>query len=731
MKLKNTAICRNYAVEGGFSSTNHADFTDGNVFIRAIRGREPDIPVRGPSIGCGIASLWPYLAITLHVGVLAGLLITSQTAQAQYTYTTNADGDSITITGYTGYGGAVTIPTNINNLPVTSIGDEAFAGTSVTSVAMPGSVTNIGEDAFDYCFYMTSVTIGDNVASIGDGAFYDCTSLTSVTVPKSVTSIGDQTFEGCTSVTSITVDASNPAYSSLGGVLFDKAQATLLQFPGGLGGSYTVPSSVTSIGDGAFVACSSLTGVTIPDSVTSISGYAFDSCTSLANVTIGTNVTSIGDYAFYDCTRLASVTIPNSVTSIGDQAFALCFSLTSVTIGINVASIGDYAFNSCFSLTNATIPNSVTSIGDYAFLGSGLTSVTIGINVASIGDYAFNSCFSLTSVTIPNSVTNIGVDSFGSSVSLTAITVAAQNPAYSSVNGVLFDKSQATLLQFPGGLGGSYTIPSSVTSIGGYAFDTCTSLTGVTIPNSVTSIGEYAFYESASLLSVTMPDSVTNIGGYAFYDCLDLVFAVIPNSVTSIGNGAFSACQSLTNVTIGTNVNSLGIAMFASCTSLASVTIPNSVTSIGEFAFGQCFSLTSVTIPNSVTNVGPFAFLDCTALTSAYFLGNAPPDVGTAFMGDTATVYHLAGTTGWGSTFGSRPTVLWNPQAIAAGVSAGQFRFNITGPTNATVVVEACINLSDPVWVPVSTNTLTGGSSSFSDPQWTSYTARFYGFGIP
>jgi hypothetical protein len=140
----------------------------------------------------------------------------------------------------------------------------------------------------------------------------------------------------------------------------------------------------------------------------------------------------------------------------------------------------------------------------------------------------------------------------------------------------------------------------------------------------------------------------------------------------------------------------------------------------------------SYTIPNSVTSIGNYAFYDCTSLRSAYFLGNAPPNNGTAFLGDPATVYYLAGTTGWGSTFGSRPAVLWNPQAKTFSFTGGQFGFNLTGPANAVIVVEACTNLSHPVWLPVSTNALSGlGTSAFSDPQSGGYPMRYYRFRSP
>jgi hypothetical protein len=213
----------------------------------------------------------------------------------------------------------------------------------------------------------------------------------------------------------------------------------------------------------------------------------------------------------------------------------------------------------------------------------------------------------------------------------------------------------------------------------------------------------------------------------------------IPDSVISIGEEAFDDCTGLTNVMIGNSVTSIGEAAFG-LTSLTSVTIPGSVTSIGYGAFSGCSSLANATIDNGVTSIGEFAFEGDDSLTSVYFTGNAPTPTNdsTVFSGsygytDPATVYYLPGTTGWGSTFDSRPTAPWflpNPQILnhsaGFGVQSGGFGFTISWATNTSVVVQAATNLANPVWIPVSTNTLTGGTSYFSDPQWTNYPARFY-----
>ena len=194
-------------------------------------------------------------------------------------------------------------------------------------------------------------------------------------------------------------------------------------------------------------------------------------------------------------------------------------------------------------------------------------------------------------------------------------------------------------------------------------------------------------------------------------------------------------------VTIPSTINSLpvtsiGEGAFCGCSGLTSVAIPNSVTNIGWQAFENCSSLSSMIVPNAATSIGDFAFIGCTNLTGVYFEGNAPSlDTSNGndaylFGGDNnATVYYLPGTT-WGGTFGGRPTALWNPQVQTSGVSFGvrtnQFGFTITGTSNLVIVVEACANLANPVWSSVGTNTLTGGSSYFGDPQWTNYPARFY-----
>ena len=270
------------------------------------------------------------------------------------------------------------------------------------------------------------------------------------------------------------------------------------------------------------------------------------------------------------------------------------------------------------SITAVIIENGVTTIGDYAFYGCiGLTAVTIPNSVTTIGDYAFFLCSNLSSITIPNSVTTIGNEAFAGCFGLTSINVDDNNPHYLSENGILFNKSKTTLIQYPAEkIDVAYIIPNSVTTIGDWAFYYCFNLSTVTIPNSVTTIEKRAFAGCTDLTAVTIPNSVKTIGDEAFAYCIGLTSVTIPNSVTTLGNEAFSNCSGLSTVIISNSVTTIGTYTFAYCDGLTAVTIPNSVTTIEERAFADCTGLTAVTIPNGVTTIEKQAFYGCIGLTS-------------------------------------------------------------------------------------------------------------------
>ena len=381
-----------------------------------------------------------------------------------FTYT-NSD-DQLTITGYTGPGGAVVIPDTIGGLRVVVIGDYAFSGKSnITSIQIPEGVSTIGTGAFGYCTGMTSVTIPNSVTYIASAAFRGCSAVTSLSIPAGVNYIDLFAFDFMYSLTGFTVDPGNLNYSSLDGVLFNKNRTVLEIYPAGKSGAYIVPASVTELRGYAFYFCTALTGITLPEGLQTINYGAFEQCDGLTSLTIPSTVNLIRPGSFSDCNSLLSITVtepngsytsqdgvlfnddlteliqypagksgfytvPATVTSIAGQAFINADGLTGVLLPEGLTNLGSAAFYSCGALASVNIPGGVTSIGPTTFTYCpSLATVVLSEGLVNIGDSAFEGCSSLTSIFIPSTVTSIGNQAFMICTQLSSAVFLGAAPA--------------------------------------------------------------------------------------------------------------------------------------------------------------------------------------------------------------------------------------------------------------------------------------------------------------
>lgn len=648
--------------------------------------------------------------------ILAVLAYTPISAHAEqfglFTYEI-VDGE-VTITDYPENAiGHVNIPLKIQSYPVTSIGNGAFTG----------------------CEGLTSITLPEGLRTISGLAFFRCAGLTAVSIPSSVLSIGDFAFSDCTELKSIDVATSNPNYTSEEGILFSSQMDELIKYPENRSGAYNIPSSVTSIASSAFANSIELTGISIPPSITAVSEFAFYQCASLTDISIPSSVTSIGNSAFSGCSGLADIVVPSTVTSMGDSVFFGCRDLTSISIPSNLTSIGDSVFYGCSSLTNISIPSNLSSIGNSAFSHcSGLTSLTIPSNVTQIGRFAFaycsglnfvmipenlttigwavfSGCRGLTTITIPDGVTSIGTDAFsGTSLStvtlppkleslsirafsycqsLKEIKVAATNSHFVSIGGVLYDRSGTTLVIFPPGKAGDYTVPEGVVRFSptehGYAsvfgvFDGCEQLTKVTLPASLSELDAPIFVGCSRLLSIEVaaanpqfisddgvlfnrgktsllryppgkpgayriPSGITSTANWnrgpwdAFEGSHRLERIEIPPSLTNLHDRPFPGCHNLTAIETSPDHPAFmsidGVLFDRTMTTLlrfpsgkgGTYRIPEGTTDLRR-AFHQCARLTSVVFPTTLNKLYEYAFVECPRLESVIFLGKRPGSLG-------------------------------------------------------------------------------------------------------
>ncbi|SEV83403.1 leucine-rich repeat protein [[Clostridium] fimetarium] len=439
------------------------------------------------------------------------------------------------------------------------------------------------------------------VTSIGASAFYGCTSISSIIIPTGVKGIGFKAFSNCTSLTSV-----------------------------------NIPDCVTTISDYAFSGCTSLSSIKFPGGMKEIQQYILDGCINLKDIIISEGTTSIAKYAFYNFAGIQNVTLPESLISIGEDAFGSCSSLKSIEIPDNVESIGEMAFKACSSLSNIKLPGNLTSAGAWVFMGTpwltaqqkinplvifnnilidGSASqgaVIIPSNVTTITTYAFYGAYLMTSVVIPDGITTIGTSTFSMCRDLDEITIsdtvtsigtdAFYNTSWISkkkaidplviVNSILVDGTTAV---------GNITIPDSVTSICGLAFNGNERIVGITLP-SVTHIGRLAFYQCDNLSMLTLSDKMKVIEQDAFSNA-GLQTIEIPEGVTTIETTAFADCTKLVSVKLPKSLKTIAPAAFYDCINLSSIIIPEGVEELPYFTFFNCTSLISITIPESVTTM--------------------------------------------------------------------------------------------------------------------------------
>ncbi len=506
----------------------------------------------------------------------------------------------------------------------------------------------IGDFSFWNSTTLVSVTIPDSVSTIGKFAFYGCPALVSVTIPESVTVIGDYAFERCASLTTIDVDPTNTNYLSIDGVLFNKTANTLIQYPCGKEGAYTVPASVIMISEYAFAYCTSTTSVTIPNSVAIIGQFSFYGCSSITSITIPGGVGIIGMGAFSNCNSLTSISflglvaptnvgvdiIRSDLPEIRGHAYASSNFPTpgNIFYGLIMGSYlpyQDYSFsvnNGNATITgyngtdvSITIPSSlggypVTAIGNSAFSGcSSLTSVVVPDDVTTIGPFAFEFCSSLTSITLGNGVASIGDNWLYHCTSVSSINTTSGNQKFACLDGVLYNKTITKLIQCPNGKTGVIDVPISVTTIGENALSFCPYLVYVNIPGNVNLIGHNAFIACTDLISINVSADNPN-----YASANGLLYDKTLTTLIQCPGGKMGAIALPESVTV------IGSEAFGYCTSLTFINIPKNVTALGNYAFEFCPNLTSLTLGSGVTNIGENWLYYCTGLKSINVTASNP-----------------------------------------------------------------------------------------------------------
>lgn len=475
----------------------------------------------------------------------------------------------------------ITIPSKVKIIYMNT-----FTGCkNLQQVILPTGLKEIKGFAFSNCESLNGITLPDAVEKIGTGAFQNCKNLKAITIPQNVKKLGERfyeysveiiqsnVFKGCLSLSAINVNQNNTVYSSIDGILYNKKQDVLYYCPQGYTQTIVIPDSVVRLSNGAFM-FNRLKEVNMPTKLEEIGGNTFYGCKELEGILFPNSLKKIGNGAFYDCTSIKNIEVPKGIDMISSLTFYNCSGLETIILQDGLQTIGDSAFYNCKALKEFLLPAGLQTIASDAFIN----------------------CETIQSITIPKSVTVLERNFIGCS-SLKKITVEIENPAYSSVNGVLYNKKKDKLIKCPEGYEENLTI-----SIG------------------VKKIGSYAFY-GTKMNQIVLPEGIEEIEEAAFRDCKKLTKILLPKSLRLFGHDAefqspFRNCTSLKRIEVNsgnkyfyskdgilfrknTESHSTRIMCYPAAREGKTYSVPKGI-GVSDYCFDSCVNLKKIVIPEGI-----------------------------------------------------------------------------------------------------------------------------------
>jgi len=401
--------------------------------------------------------------------------------------------------------------TELTILGTDKINFAAFANClSLKKLKIEKGVKVIEACAFQCCRNLESVELPDGLEEIETYAFWLCENLTEIKIPESVKIIGSDAFHGCKKLAEV-----------------------------------IIPDGVESLGAGAFHECENLKKVKIGKGITELKSGVFYGCHALTEIDTGENVIKIADSVFRNCKELSEIKIPEKTAEVGFEAFLNCGKLENLVLPEGITTIKSKAFKDCVGLKSVTVPNSLIKVEIDAFENcNGLEAVYISdikswckidfeantANPLYKGQKLYLNGELVTELNLSDDITEISDRSLWLYDELTKVTASKDNPAFSSFDGILYNKDYTEFVLIPKKLRGTVTIHEGIKKIGDFNFRDRKELTEITLPDGVIKIGLCSFACCSSLKRITIPKSVTIIAAQALYGCKNLTEIVFTGS---------------------------------------------------------------------------------------------------------------------------------------------------------------------------------------------------------